>query len=47
MLLARSPVASVIAGATRPERVEQNVSATSWRLSPEELLEIERVMHSN
>ena len=42
-LLARTPVASVIAGATRPEQVEQNVRATSWRLSPEELMEIERI----
>jgi aryl-alcohol dehydrogenase-like predicted oxidoreductase len=36
-LLARPEVASVIAGATRPEQVAQNTSAASWRLSSEEL----------
>jgi aryl-alcohol dehydrogenase-like predicted oxidoreductase len=36
--LASQPhVASVIAGATKPEQVEQNVAAATWRLSPDEL----------
>jgi aryl-alcohol dehydrogenase-like predicted oxidoreductase len=39
-LLAQSPVASVIAGATRPEQLEQNVKAGGWHLSAEELAEI-------
>ncbi|MFO1023830.1 MAG: aldo/keto reductase [Acetobacteraceae bacterium] len=42
-LLAQQPVASVIAGATRPEQVEQNVKAGSWVLSAEELEEVNRL----
>jgi aryl-alcohol dehydrogenase-like predicted oxidoreductase len=42
-LLARAPVASVIAGATKPEQVEQNVKAGDWKLSAEELAEIDRI----
>ena len=39
--LASQPyVASVIAGATTPEQVEQNVAAASWTLSPEEMNEV-------
>ena len=40
--LASQPhVPSVIAGATRPEQVEQNVAAAGWRLTPEELAEVD------
>ena len=42
-LLARKPVASVIAGATRPEQIEQNVNAASWTLSAEDLAEIDKI----
>ena len=42
-LLARAPVASVIAGATRPEQVEQNVKAGAWVLTAEELAEVDRI----
>jgi aryl-alcohol dehydrogenase-like predicted oxidoreductase len=42
-LAARPQVASVIAGATRPEQVEQNVKAADWQLSAEELAEIDRL----
>ena len=42
-LLAQAPVASVIAGATRPEQLEQNVKAGDWKLSAEELAEIDRI----
>ena len=42
-LLARPSICSVIAGATRPEQVEQNVTAGGWRLSGEELAEIDRL----
>jgi aryl-alcohol dehydrogenase-like predicted oxidoreductase len=42
-LAARPYVASVIAGATRPEQVEQNVKAASWQLTPEDLAEIDRL----
>jgi aryl-alcohol dehydrogenase-like predicted oxidoreductase len=42
-LLAQSPVASVIAGATRPEQLEQNVKAGGWRITADELAEIDRI----
>jgi aryl-alcohol dehydrogenase-like predicted oxidoreductase len=42
-LLAQNPVASVIAGATRPEQLEQNVKAGAWALSAEELAEIDKI----
>jgi len=40
-LASQQHVASVIAGATSPEQVAQNVSAAEWRLTPEELTEID------
>jgi aryl-alcohol dehydrogenase-like predicted oxidoreductase len=42
-LKARPAVASVIAGATKPEQVEQNVKAASWALTPDDLAEIDRL----
>jgi aryl-alcohol dehydrogenase-like predicted oxidoreductase len=39
-LLAVPPVASVIAGATKPEQVRANAAAGAWEPSPEELGEI-------
>jgi aryl-alcohol dehydrogenase-like predicted oxidoreductase len=42
-LLARPAVASVIAGATKPEQVEANVKAAQWQLTPEDLAEIDRL----
>ena len=42
-LLARPPVASVIAGATKPEQLEANVKAVNWPLTPEDLAEIDRL----
>jgi aryl-alcohol dehydrogenase-like predicted oxidoreductase len=36
-------VASIIAGATKPEQLEQNVRAAGWVLTPEEMLEIDRL----
>ena len=45
-LLSQQPVASVIAGATRPEQLEQNVKAGDWKLSDEELAEIDRIVAS-
>jgi aryl-alcohol dehydrogenase-like predicted oxidoreductase len=42
-LLARPTVASVIAGATKPEQVEQNAKASDGALSPEELAEIDAI----
>ena len=40
-LIARSPVASVIAGATKPEQLEQNVKAGNWQPTAEDLIEID------
>jgi aryl-alcohol dehydrogenase-like predicted oxidoreductase len=42
-LAGRPTVASIIAGATRPEQVEQNVRAVNWRLSPEDIEQIDRL----
>jgi len=43
-LLARSTVASVIAGATTPEQVRANVSAASWKLTANEEVEVDAVI---
>jgi aryl-alcohol dehydrogenase-like predicted oxidoreductase len=42
-LIAKRPVASVIAGATRPEQVVANAAATGWQLAPDELAEVDRL----
>jgi len=42
-LLAQAPVASVIAGATKPEQVAQNVKAGSWALTADDLTEIDAI----
>jgi len=42
-LLRDGVVASVIAGATTPEQVEQNIGAAGWTLSAEDLAEIDRI----
>jgi aryl-alcohol dehydrogenase-like predicted oxidoreductase len=42
-LAARPTVASVIAGATRAEQVEQNAAAVDWVLSPDDLAELDRI----
>jgi len=42
-LAARPQLSSVIAGATRPEQVEQNVKAIEWKLSAEQIAEIDRI----
>jgi len=39
-LAAQSGVASVIAGATKPEQVEANAAAAAWSLTPAELAEV-------
>lgn len=43
-LLAQPAVATVIAGATRPEHVEANACAGDWRLTPEEEAEVRRIV---
>ena len=42
-LASQSFIASIIAGATKPEQVEQNVAALSWALGPADLAEIDRI----
>ena len=43
-LLARPCVASVIAGATSPEQVRQNAGALGWRMTPEEVAAVNRLI---
>jgi aryl-alcohol dehydrogenase-like predicted oxidoreductase len=42
-LASRPYVPSIIAGATLPEQVEQNIAAGGWALSPADLAEIDRI----
>ena len=42
-LLAHDVVGSVIAGATSPEQVRQNVAAAGWKLSADELANVDRL----
>lgn len=42
-LASRPYIPSIIAGATKPEQVEQNVAAIGWTLSPADLAEIDRI----
>jgi aryl-alcohol dehydrogenase-like predicted oxidoreductase len=42
-LAARPQVSSVIAGATRVEQIEQNVKAIAWKLTPDEMAEIDAI----
>jgi aryl-alcohol dehydrogenase-like predicted oxidoreductase len=42
-LAAKPYVASVIAGATKPEQLDENVRAAAWALTPEDLAEIDRL----
>jgi aryl-alcohol dehydrogenase-like predicted oxidoreductase len=42
--LAANPVnSSIIAGATKPEQLEQNVKAVDWKLTPQDLSEIDQM----
>jgi aryl-alcohol dehydrogenase-like predicted oxidoreductase len=42
-LASRPYIPSIIAGATRPEQVEQNIAAVGWALSEGDLAEIDRI----
>ena len=46
-LLARPIVASVIAGATRPEQVHTNAAAATWHLTASELAAINGIVGSH
>lgn len=39
----RAPVSSVIAGATKPEQVDQNAKAVDWDLTPADMAEIDKI----
>ena len=43
-LLAKPAVASVIAGATKPEQVQANVAATSWELTEDDMVAIDTLL---
>lgn len=42
-LLSHALVAGVIAGASTPEQIQQNVAAAGWQLTPEEMTEIDEL----
>jgi aryl-alcohol dehydrogenase-like predicted oxidoreductase len=42
-LLTRPGVSSVIAGATKPEQLDQNLAASKWALTPEDLAQIDEL----
>jgi aryl-alcohol dehydrogenase-like predicted oxidoreductase len=46
-LASRAQVSSVIAGATKPEQVEQNAKAVAWKMTPEEVAEVDRITLGN
>ncbi len=41
-LAAQPVISSIIAGATKPEQLEVNIKAADWKLTAEELAEIDR-----
>ncbi len=43
-LVAQPTTASVISGASRPEQPAQNVAAAGWKMMPEDLAEIDRIV---
>ena len=42
-LLAHPTVSSVIAGATKPEQLEQNIRAADWKLTAEDMAAIDAI----
>jgi aryl-alcohol dehydrogenase-like predicted oxidoreductase len=42
-LLSHRSVVSVIAGATKPEQARSNAAAAGWRLTPEDIEEVDRI----
>jgi aryl-alcohol dehydrogenase-like predicted oxidoreductase len=43
-LAAQPTIASVISGASRPEQPARNAAATGWKMTPEDLAEIDRIV---
>jgi aryl-alcohol dehydrogenase-like predicted oxidoreductase len=46
-LVSKPVISSVIAGATSPEQIEQNVAAANWELTAEDLAEIDRLTNKS
>ena len=46
-LLAKPPVSSVIAGATKPEQVRANAAAARWSPNDEDLAELAELLGSD
>ncbi len=46
-LLAHPTVASVIAGATKPEQVQANASAANWQLTDTEIAEVNKILSAS
>jgi aryl-alcohol dehydrogenase-like predicted oxidoreductase len=42
-LAAQPQIGSIIAGATRPDQLEANIKAADWKLTPEDLAEIDKI----
>ena len=42
-LLSHPTVASVIAGATRPEQIDANIAAANWQLTPDEIAQVQEL----
>ncbi|MEJ2131987.1 MAG: aldo/keto reductase, partial [Gammaproteobacteria bacterium] len=42
-LVSKPVISSVIAGATKPEQVEANIKAAAWRLTAEEMNEVDEL----
>ena len=45
-LASRAPVSSIIAGATKPEQIDANVKAVSWKLQQDEINELDEITRS-
>ena len=43
-LLAHKPVASVTAGASKPEQIQANAKAVNWKLTSDDLAQIDAIM---
>jgi aryl-alcohol dehydrogenase-like predicted oxidoreductase len=43
-LLSKPVTGSVIAGATKPEQIDQNIAAAGWTLNQDELAEVEKIL---
>jgi len=44
-LLSHKPVASVIAGASKPEQVRANTKAANWQLTSDDFARIDAIMN--